>query len=469
MTPLVSIATLGWAVVVPALFLVMPARRAVLVGYIGGWLFLPMAGFTFVGIPDYTKHAAVSIPVLVGSLLFDSRVWARLRPRMIDVPMAVFCLSPYVTTALMGSNVLGDPSHVLTQLFRWGIPYAVGRAYFRDWRHLRELAIGVFIGGLVYLPFVWYEIRMSPQLHRMVYGFFQHSFLQHIRYGGFRPIVFMQHGIMLGFWMAAASLTGLWLWQSRSLVRLWGAPMALLVPVLIVTTVFCKSANGILLLGVGIVVLFATRLLRSPIPLLALALVAPAYIALRATDLWSGGDLVSLIASVDSTRAGSLDARMRQEDVYTDQAFERPFFGWGGGGMIPTNEAGHRLVRGNDGFWIITFGLYGLVSLVSVFLAILLPAMVLILRIPAGTWTRPDVGPTVSLAVVVTLFAIDCLSNGMLNPVYALAIGGGCGVGSFVASGARPRHHALGGRRGDLVEYELDAPMQREARSNQST
>ncbi len=112
-----------------------------------------------------------------------------------------------------GVGPLAGVSRVMTGMFRWGIPYAMGRAYFRDWGSLRELAIGVFIGGVAYLPFVWYEIRMSPQLHTMLYGFFQHTFGQHLRYGGFRPIVFMQHGLMVGLWMAAASLAGLWLWR----------------------------------------------------------------------------------------------------------------------------------------------------------------------------------------------------------------------------------------------------------------
>ena len=38
----------------------------------------------------------------------------------------------------------------------------------------------------------------------MVYGFFPHSWLQHVRGGGFRPIVFMNHGLVLGIFLSMA-------------------------------------------------------------------------------------------------------------------------------------------------------------------------------------------------------------------------------------------------------------------------
>ncbi len=82
MTPLVPIALFGWPIFVLLLFATIPARRAVLVGMIAGWLFLPMAGYQFADIPDYDKYAAVSLSVLVGSIVFDPRALASLRPRL---------------------------------------------------------------------------------------------------------------------------------------------------------------------------------------------------------------------------------------------------------------------------------------------------------------------------------------------------------------------------------------------------
>ena len=76
----VPIAMIGWLAVVPVLFALMRARRAVLTGLLLGWLFLPNAGYGFESLPDYTKLSATTMVVLVCAMAFDFRSFARLRP-----------------------------------------------------------------------------------------------------------------------------------------------------------------------------------------------------------------------------------------------------------------------------------------------------------------------------------------------------------------------------------------------------
>ena len=66
------------------------------------------------------------------------------------------------------------------------------------------------------MPLCLYEIRMSPQLHYLVYGFYPSFFGMSVRFGGYRPTVFLQHGLAVGMWMTSASLVGVWLWYSRA-------------------------------------------------------------------------------------------------------------------------------------------------------------------------------------------------------------------------------------------------------------
>ena len=51
----------------------------------------------------------------------------------------------------------------------------------------------------------------SLQINTWVYGFFQHDFIQMMRYGGFRPIVFLPHGLWAAFFalMALVAAVGL--------------------------------------------------------------------------------------------------------------------------------------------------------------------------------------------------------------------------------------------------------------------
>jgi tetratricopeptide (TPR) repeat protein len=44
-------------------------------------------------------------------------------------------------------------------------------------------------------------------------------------------------------------------------------------------------------------------------------------------------------------------------------------------------------------------------------------------RFPVATWRDPQIGPVVALSLVLVLWMIDFLSNAMLNPIHALAVG----------------------------------------------
>jgi hypothetical protein len=118
---------------------------------------------------------------------------------------------------------------------------------------------GMVVGGLLYLPLCLFEMQMSPRLHSIVYGYHQHSFGQHIRGDGYRPKVFMQHGLATALWMATASLVGVWLWMTGAVRKLSNIPMAYLVPSLIVTTAMCRSVGALVLLTVGVMAFFTTK------------------------------------------------------------------------------------------------------------------------------------------------------------------------------------------------------------------
>src|SRR5438270_701411 len=97
---LVPITLFGWIPVVLLLFAVLPPRRAVILAFIGAWLFLPMAGYKIPGIPDYSKTSATAMGVLAAAMIFDSNRLFRFRFSLIDLPMIVWCLSQFFTSIL---------------------------------------------------------------------------------------------------------------------------------------------------------------------------------------------------------------------------------------------------------------------------------------------------------------------------------------------------------------------------------
>ena len=69
---LVPVTLFGWIPFVLFLFMVLPPRRAVITAFLLAWLFLPMAGYSIHGLPDYTKMSATAAGVVVKTLAISS-------------------------------------------------------------------------------------------------------------------------------------------------------------------------------------------------------------------------------------------------------------------------------------------------------------------------------------------------------------------------------------------------------------
>jgi hypothetical protein len=435
MAILADIVMLGWIPVVLVMFATMPPRRALIAAFLVSWLFLPISSYKLPLLPDYTKISATCMGAVLGACIFDTKRVLRFRVRWIDVPMAVFCLCPLISSLTNGLGVWDGASGVMTQVTMWGLPYFLGRVYLSDLRSLKELAVGMFISGLVYVPFCLFEVRMSPQLEAIVYGGRMRS---GIRLGGWRPAVFMQSGLELVMWMSVCSLIGIWLWRTGALKKVLGFSMSLLVPVLLVTTLLCRGFGALALLIMGLCSMWFSKATKTRFALVCLIAVAPAYIALRASGIWHGEGVVPLVSMIDEGRAGSFAFRLDNENILTQKALQRPIFGWGQWGRSRVYDEWGRDISTTDGLWIIELGAHGFVGLISVFLALLLPLSLTVYRCHVRRLVSSDGAALLALAVITSLFAIDCLPNGQFNPIFVLA---GGGVASVVLTG-----HTLGSR-----------------------
>jgi len=430
---LVPITLFGWLPLVITSFLFLPPRKAVITAYITAWLFLPVASFDVPGFVDYDKTTATNIGVLLGVLFFDSARLRALRWRWFDLGVLVFCCSPFLSSLSNGLGAYDGFSASLSKVIAWGSPYVVGRMYFADGPGLEALAYGVFAGGVIYAPLCLWEIRMSPQLHYQLYGFSQHAFDQTMRGGGFRPVVFMQHGLAVGLWMASASLVGLTLWLASRRQLFLELPMYFLAPVVFVTTVLCKSSGATLLMLVGLGVVWWTRRRLSKLALYAMMIVPVVYIPVRTTNLWSGRPAVEFIADFSAERAQSLEFRLESEDLLSAKARQRWMLGWGGWGrntVLRDEEAGLEAIT--DGMWILVFGQQGALGLIGFLVMLLAPIHAFLRACPRAMWRHPRVAPLIALATVLAAYSIDNLLNNMLNPVFLL-IAGGIGAVKFAA------------------------------------
>lgn len=429
MSALIPLTLFGWIPVVLVLFSCLPARRAVIAAYLCAWLFLPVAGYELPGFTNYNKVTATTVGVLLGVCIFDFPALRRFQFRWIDVPMACFCLSPLLSSITNGLGVYDGFSGASYKVLTWGLPYFTGRLYFSDLKAIKDLAFFMVLGGIAYVPLCLWEVRMSPQLHNDLYGMAQHAFDQTRRGGGFRPMVFMDHGLMLSMWMAVCTLCATHLWLSKTMREIHGIPMSIICLLLFVTTVLCKSSGALLLLVAGLGSLIIMKRWRTSLPIVGLIALPVFYVVVRSTGWWDGTAALEAAALISEDRAGSLRFRFEAEDLLAAHALEQPLFGWGtwGRNFVPRFEGSDRMVVA-DGLWILTFGTQGFFGLFALLGALLAPVYGFLRRYPARRWGEANLAVPAAMSVVLCLYSVDNLVNAMVNPIYMLVAGSVAGV-----------------------------------------
>lgn len=429
MTPFVPLALLGWLPLVLYFFNRFPSQRAVVAGFVAGYLFLPqVTEYPIVqGIPPYEKMAALSYCVLLGTILFDPGRLSSFRLSWIDLPMLIWCLCPIASQI---SNGLSPISPTTQQIIDWGVPYFLGRIYFSDVAGLRQLAIGIFAGGVAYIPLCLLEMRIAPTLHLRVYGFHARAdFGQTIRWGGYRPTVFLEHGLWVGVWMMSATLIGLVLWRTGVIKKLWNYSLNWLVPVLFVSFILVKSTGAYLYLMIGIGIWFAAKWLRTTLPIVLLIVALSGYVYMGASrSLYTIPQVNAFAATANAAggndRSQSLAFRIFNEQLLTQKAQARMMLGWGDSGGNRIYDEYGKDIAVTDSLWIIVYGQNGLVGLISFMTVLLLPSLVFSFRYPASSWSNRKIAPALALALILVFYTMDSLLNAMACPVFILANGG---------------------------------------------
>lgn len=439
---MVPLMMFGWLPFVIFLFAkIKPPHRAAIAGFLLGWMFLPQYDYHLPALPTYDKTSAAGYAILLGAFIHDRKAFSRFKFHPCDLPVILWCFSSFCSSISNRLGAYDGGSAMLNKIMTWFVPYYIGRIYFDDVKKLKELAIGILLGALIYIPFCWIEFAISPRLHKMLYGFHVGNFAQTKRSGGYRPMVFMKHGLMCGMWMASGTLTGIRLYFSKNIgkkIPLLNLPSFLTIALLFVTLVLLKSFGALMLMiGGAFAIMFITRW-RMIIPFALICIIPVAYEITRGTGLWDAQDLIDASLSISNAeRADSLAFRIKNENVLVQKALDQKWFGWGGWKRsFIFNNAGIA-VSVPDGLWVLAFGQNGLFGLTALTLTLLVPQLLFMRMFPARKWRDQAVAAVAPLAVLLGLFMIDNLFNDMFNPTMLLSAGGITGLYIRHARGER--------------------------------
>jgi len=122
------------------------------------------------GLPDYDKSTAITVAIVLATLIFQPQRLISFRARWFDALVLAWCLCPFMSSIQNGLGVYDGLASLAVAIVHWGLPYAIGRVYLGDLEGFREFAKGIVVGGMIYAIPTLFEIRMSPLLRVTVYG-----------------------------------------------------------------------------------------------------------------------------------------------------------------------------------------------------------------------------------------------------------------------------------------------------------
>ena len=413
------------------LFVLLPIEAAAIWSLLGGYLLLPSAMSVDIALlPPLDKSSIPAITTFLLCWMKGARSEAPQRSWAIYLCALIFVISPIFTSfgnsyelqiadrSIPGFYALDGIKIALRNLLTLA-PFFVGVRFLSSENGQAVLLRALPTAALVYSAPMLFEIRMSPQLHNWVYGFFPHSFAQQVRDGGFRPVVFLGHGLEVALFASMAVVAAVV--AARRRWRLLGVPAGVASIYLTGVLLLCKSMASIIYVIVAApFVIFSSP--RTWVNAgLSIVIVVSTYPLLRSDNLIPVHHISAAASKISTDRSASFNTRVENEDRLLEKANEKPFFGWGtwGRNRIYDEESG-RDVSVTDGAWIIQFGSFGWVGYLSLFG--LFVSSVLRARIGVrGPVTKATI-TLGGLTLVLAINLLDLLPNADLLPfTYVIA------------------------------------------------
>lgn len=431
------LALLSFPLVAILIFRRYPPAKATIVTNVLALMYLPggeAAVFDFPLIPPMGKEDIATLSVLLGILIFHSKRLFQARPGRGLEALSILAMVGLIGTwrgnqfaltygtfagIVPGVELVVLPPFSLKDIFGYAVrdsltfilPFIIGRTMFRTRSDMRVVC-HVLVGfGLVYVPLMLVEMRLSPMIHGWVYGYFPHAdFSQTMRWGGYRAQVFFAHGLVLGRMQLVVFMAALALYLGGE-ARAWRFDAKQVVRVMVLVVIFTKSM-GVTLFMFFFGPLFSLTKQKTQIRVVTvLAVLVFLYPYGRTFELLDFRGVVSTLEKYAPQRAESVAYRFRNERELSERASEKLWFGWGGWSRSHIWEEEMALdLSVTDGYWIIRLGEMGLFGLIGPFVIMLGPVIFLSRRYKKIPWDK-DRQMLIVLGGVSLIFAIECLPN----------------------------------------------------------
>ncbi len=423
--PVAMLALLAFVPLAVIAFGRLPRSTAAAGVILVGIVFLPEgAAWDFPILPPLGKEYVTCLGLLLGALIYRYQSLVRARLGFGPEALLVLMFLANITSVATNQNAMWDEGRLEPGRGLWaliaqtgddilgiGLPFFLGRALFSTREDLRVLMRMLVAVGLAYTALITVEVAMSIpfkvfQISRLIYGI---SMQPQWRWGVIQPVVFMDNGLAVAAFMAAALIAAAGLAKARLPVFRVGAKRS--VGILWFGLLMTRNVAGNVY---GAALTLASMILSSRmVATIAIALVSLActYPALRMADLFPYREIVAFAASFDAERARSLGGRFDEEDLVLEPIDDRLWFGWGTYERIPDAETfGGKGGSGLDGWWIIRLGTSGIVGVELQYAMFAWPVLLAGRRL--RRFGKQDAALLAALMAIVSMRAVDLIING---------------------------------------------------------
>jgi hypothetical protein len=257
-----------------------------------------------------------------------------------------------------------------------------------------------------------------------------------MRDGGYRPTVFMGHGLLVAFFVMTTVVAAAAFWRTQT--RVFRFAPVWVTTYLSAMLVLCKSL-GALIYGAALVPLirFAKPQFQVRIAVI-LVTIAMLYPLLRAADIFPIGPILEVATSISEQRARSLETRINNEHQLLERASQRSIFGWGRWGRSRIYDEYGSDVSITDGRWIIVMGQFGLFGFLAEFGLLVLPVLRAASALKFSEPGRERIF-FAALVLIVAINVVELLPNSSLAPWTWLLAGALLGRADALRANARDR------------------------------
>lgn len=423
----------SWPIVVLWLLIRYPTKKAIFISIVLTTLLLPSAFSADVPLlPPLDKDNITGLSLIL--FLFLMRKKFRIfQPGLSTILFIGYFIVIAITVELnaipiiiIGSKYLPgltyhDIFSTIIRLIIYTMPFFLGRYFSTSLKDTEIFFKIMVVMALIYTLPMLFELKMSPQLHNIFYGYQPSQFVQEIREDGYRPMVFVGHGLGLAFWMSTCILAAVALLKNK--IRSTILSPVVVVCYLFVVLIFCKTWSAAAYAVLGMFFILKLRPSTQVKWSFIIAAIVILYPIAKVNEVIPEKEIISTISQYNPARAQSLEFRFQNENEMLAHVLEKPFFGWGSWGRnrIYSKWDGRDLSV-TDGRWIAELGTNGWIGFLFYY-AILLTPLYYALKTFKYIKEPKDQVYFAALSIILAICIIDSIPNTGMGPMHLFLAG----------------------------------------------